>query len=125
MMKTLIRHSAFSSILLSIFVAVSAAQAQQSSVSKPGTKAARPVPKAAFAHLVSLAILPASISLAGPNAAQRVVVEGTFSDGHQEDLTGKSKTTSSNPELVRIDDQGFVEPVADGKATLRATVEDA
>lgn len=78
--------------------------------------------KAATSRLISLAILPASISLAGPNAAQRVVVEGTFSDGHQEDLTGKSKITSSNPELARINDGGFVEPVADGKATLRATV---
>ena len=34
--------------------------------------------------------------------AQRVVVEGTFSDGHQEDLTSKAKITSSDTDIVGV-----------------------
>lgn len=140
MTKTSILRGALTAVLSASFlvagVLVFGFESQQAAPAKPsamqpapkGPKtvaahAARPKAgsKAANSRLVSLAILPASISLTGPNATQRVVVEGSFSDGHQEDLTSKSKVTSSNPEYARVNDSGFIEPVADGKSTLRAS----
>jgi hypothetical protein len=80
------------------------------------------VAKAATPQLSSLTILPNSIHLSGPNAVQRVVVEGTFSDGHQEDLTDKAKLSAFSSDIAHVSENGFVAPVADGKTTLRAAV---
>lgn len=70
------------------------------------------------AELRQLKIYPAEIVLAGPRASQRVVVEGEFSDGHQEDLTSQVKISASNPQVISIDEHGFVKPVSDGAADL-------
>jgi len=74
------------------------------------------------ARLVKLELLPSSIELTGPKAKQRLVVEGTFSDGHQEDLTGQAKIVSSSPQIASVNSQGVVIPSADGKAALQASV---
>src|ERR1700758_3701168 len=47
------------------------------------------------AALVNIRILPASMDLVSPRFTQRLVVEGTFADGHQEDLTSKARLSSS------------------------------
>ncbi len=77
-------------------------------------------PSAKTVALEKLSILPASIVLTGPGASQRLVVEGLFKDGHEEDLTSQAKLTSSRPWIASIDDQGLVHAVADGRAQLRA-----
>src|SRR4051812_21734482 len=41
--------------------------------------------------LTKIEILPSSIELAGPRYSQRLVVEGTFADGHQEDVTSEAQ----------------------------------
>jgi uncharacterized protein DUF1549/uncharacterized protein DUF1553 len=74
----------------------------------------------ARAAIRELTILPASIALDGPRASQRLVVEAVFSDGHDEDVTGEAKLSSSNPRVAAID-QGFVKPGADGDASVRAS----
>jgi Protein of unknown function (DUF1549)/Protein of unknown function (DUF1553)/Bacterial Ig-like domain (group 2) len=72
--------------------------------------------------LVKIAILPASISIEGPRYKQRLVVEGTFADGHQEDLTSQAKLLSSNPKVAEIDKDHFAIPQSDGQATITAAV---
>ncbi len=77
-------------------------------------------PKAA---LTRVEILPASIELIGPRYSQRLVVEGTFADGHQEDLTSQARIVSSDGEIAVVDKDDFVVPRADGRATIAAAVE--
>src|SRR5208283_4805157 len=46
--------------------------------------------------LVKIDILPAAITISGAHDNQRLIVEGTFTDGHQEDLTAQATFASSN-----------------------------
>jgi hypothetical protein len=94
------------------------------SPAKAAAPAVRPVASHSSAKpsaLKQISILPASITLDGPSAAQRLLVEGLFEDGHEEDLTPQSgaKVTSSKPDLASVEN-GFVRPVADGHATVVA-----
>ncbi len=104
---------------------------QDASMAKPRPAASKaagaqsirnPKIRAASPRLVKIEFLSQSITLSGPNAKQRLVVEGTFSDGHQEDLTAKAKIVSADPAIVRLNDEGFAMPVNDGKTMLRASV---
>lgn len=69
--------------------------------------------------LTRLAIYPSSISITSPRFTVRLVVEGTFSDGHQEDLTAKARITPSDPKIALVDKEAVVHPQADGQATIR------
>jgi hypothetical protein len=71
--------------------------------------------------LSKLEILPASISIVGPRYTQRVVVEATFVDGRQEDVTAGAQITSSDPKIARVDNEGLVWPQSDGHTTLTAS----
>src|SRR6185437_1007163 len=88
----------------------------------PPATLAEPVnyPKSALAKID---ILPASIALVGPRYSQRLVVEGTFADGHQEDLTAQAQITSSDGNIASVDKDDFVQPRAGGHTTIAATVE--
>jgi uncharacterized protein DUF1549/uncharacterized protein DUF1553 len=91
-------------------------------ISKPKA----PQPKVLHAQsqaqrLTELRILPSAIRLAGPVASQRLVVEGKFADGHEEDLTNEAKLSSSNPHVAVLDNLPGVVAAGDGHATLRAT----
>lgn len=70
--------------------------------------------------LSRLELLPISISIVGPRYTQRVVVEATFVDGHQEDVTGEAQITSSDPKIARVDNEGLVWPQSDGHAAITA-----
>ncbi len=72
--------------------------------------------------LKEIKILPPSISVTGPRYSQRLVVEGIFADGHQEDITGQARITSSDPKVALVDHEAFVRPQSDGKATVTAVV---
>ncbi|MGA2072251.1 MAG: DUF1549 domain-containing protein [Terriglobia bacterium] len=91
------------------------------------TRAARrPQPVAAHTTfkgvaLSKLEVLPTSISITGPRYTQRVVVEATFVDGRQEDVTAEAQITSIDPRIVRVDQEGLVWPQSDGRSTLTAT----
>src|SRR6185312_4811249 len=108
-----------------------AGDANYHQTAKPKTstpaKAAEPVavpanyPKAA---LTKIEILPASIELGGARYSQRLIVEGTFADGHQEDLTSQAQIVTSDDKIAVVDKDDFAQPRADGRATMTATVQD-
>src|SRR5437867_3989920 len=68
--------------------------------------------------LRQIRILPSSITLSGPRASQRFLIEGEFEDGHWEDVTSKAKFSCSNLQVAAVDPQHLVQPKADGEARL-------
>lgn len=70
--------------------------------------------------LTKIEILPAAISILGPHYQQRLVVEGTFADGHEEDLTSEAALASSDSKTASVDKSGFVLPHSDGESTISA-----
>src|SRR5215469_16843489 len=94
---------------------------RENSYSSSKTKAVEPVaahasyPKSA---LTNIEVLPSSISLVGPRYEQRVVVEGTFADGHQEDLTSQAKLASSDEKVAALDNGDLLCPQGDGHTSL-------
>ncbi|HXE15294.1 MAG TPA: DUF1549 domain-containing protein [Bryobacteraceae bacterium] len=73
--------------------------------------------------LTKIELLPSSIEFVGPRYSQRLVVEGTFADGHQEDLTSQAQIASSDSKITLVDKDGFVRPRGDGEATITALVQ--
>ncbi len=71
--------------------------------------------------LAKIDILPAAIAISGSHYSQRLIVEGTYTDGHQEDLTAQAALTVSNPKVARISN-AFAVAEGDGQATLTATL---
>jgi hypothetical protein len=67
----------------------------------------------------ALEALPATVSLTGPAAAQRLVVFGVAPEGTRRDLTAEAQLEVLDPAIARIDDQGQIRPVADGSAEVR------
>ena len=100
----------------------------QSDMSKPESTSPRTTiaPVAAHAHnnspMVKIDLLPATISFNGPRYDQQLVVEGTFADGHREDLTAVATMTSSSAQIASVDKGGLTHPQGDGQATLTASV---
>ena len=48
--------------------------------------------------LAKIEILPGAITISGSHYDQRLVVEGTYTDGHQEDLTAQATFAILEPE---------------------------
>jgi len=71
--------------------------------------------------LVKIDILPAAVSISGAHYNQRLIVEGTYKDGHQEDLTAQATLALSNPKVARIADD-FAVAEGDGQAAITATL---
>jgi len=67
-------------------------------------------------------ILPPQITLIGPKASQRLLVEARRDGRFVGDWTAKAVFASSNPKVARVDKNGVVRPADDGTATLTATV---
>src|SRR5690348_3472729 len=72
--------------------------------------------------LLKIEILPSSISIEGPRYNQRLVIEGTFADGHQEDVTSQATITSSNSKVAIVDKDNYAVPQSDGQTTFTAIV---
>jgi hypothetical protein len=70
--------------------------------------------------LSKIEILPAAITISGSHYNQRVIVEGTYADGHQEDLTTQATFASSNPKVAQIANP-FADPQGNGQAMITAT----
>jgi hypothetical protein len=71
--------------------------------------------------LTRIEILPAAITIAGAHYNQRLVVEGVYTDGHQEDLTAQATLVSSNPKIARITND-FAIAQGNGQTAIAATV---
>lgn len=72
--------------------------------------------------LAKIAILPSAVSVAGPHYSQRLLVEGTFLDGHQEDLTARARLSVSSGAVGMVDTNHVLLPVAAGRATITASL---
>lgn len=60
--------------------------------------------KLSLTSLTRIQILPSSFAITGPHAGQRLLVEGTFADGHEEELTSKVTVTISNPSVAKVEE---------------------
>ena len=58
--------------------------------------------------------------LIGPDAAQQILVTGTFSSGQVRDLTRQARYSSAPAGIVSIDPSGMVTPLQDGQAEITA-----
>ncbi len=71
--------------------------------------------------LARIELLPVAIAISGSHYNQRLVVEGTFTDGHEEDVTAQAVLKSSDPKIAKIiNDYAIAQ--GDGKATISAIV---
>lgn len=107
---------AFSRLALALFVG--------SSLLHGAARAASVEPGKPVAPLASLAIENGSgpqTVLRGPDARQQMVVTGKLADGKLIDVTGDVKYEVSPAGVIEIDETGLIKPLADGKATLKAT----
>ena len=68
----------------------------------------------------SLTILPETVSLTGPHASQRLLVEELKNGNLYGQVTEGVTFHSSNPKVVRLEN-GVAFPVGNGKATITAT----
>ena len=115
-MKSLARTCAV--LLLTVSSAVldfRAAQGIQPVASHPPVQSS-----AKIAALKQVSILPSSVSLTGPAASQRFLVEALFSDGHEEDVTTRAILSVSHPGVATVR-EGLVQPLADGQMKVRAS----
>jgi hypothetical protein len=87
----------------------------------PANKHANP-PLTSLATLTKIAILPSSVSITGPHYNQRLIIEGTFLDGHHEDLTSRATLAISNPDIGSLNKDHVFLPGSDGRATITATL---
>lgn len=76
-----------------------------------------------LAQLAKIVIFPSSISITGQRYSQRLLVEGTFADGHQEELTSRAQIAISDAMVAAADTDGVVIPRGDGQATATATIQ--
>ncbi len=65
-----------------------------------------------------LEAFPEIVLLTGPAATQHLVVIGIGADGSSRDLTTEAKLVSESPDVVRIDGDGTIRPVVDGRAKV-------
>ena len=77
---------------------------------------------ASLALLTKIQLFPSSLAITGPHFGQRLIVEGTFADGHEEELTSTAAVTISNTSVARIENGSIVFPLSDGQATIAATI---
>jgi hypothetical protein len=78
--------------------------------------------KSSLAGLQKIAIIPSSISVLGPRYGQRILVEGEFIDGHQEELTSQAVVSVSDPRVAKVGNDHIVLPLGDGHAAITATL---
>jgi hypothetical protein len=78
-------------------------------------------PPACIARDIS--ILPANVALVGPQTNQHLIVLDVMDGKVIGDLTDHAKFTSSNPEVVTVDETGVLRPAGDGEAVVNADVQ--
>jgi hypothetical protein len=91
-------------------------------VSNPSANKPAVTQLSSLVNLTKIAILPSSISITGPHCSQRLLVEGAFLDGHEEDLTSRAIFAISNTGVGILSEDHVLSPVADGHAAITATL---
>ena len=103
------RRSIPASVLCGWLIAVASLSESRLCGAKPALLQSSPV---------SLLVFPARVRLFGPEASQRLVVVGVDADGTSRDLTREVTIESRTPDRVRVESDGAIRPVADGRAEL-------
>lgn len=85
---------------LCLLAPAEAASARKKAPAPKRAAVRNPAVKPAADPVRSLSVLPASIMLDGPEAAQTVLVTGVTASGRQVDLTGSAVLKSSNPKVA-------------------------
>jgi hypothetical protein len=67
-------------------------------------------------------LLPEQVTLHGPRDMQRFLVLHQAKGRYIGDATGEAQFTSSQPNVVTVDEAGYLQPVGDGDAVITATV---
>jgi hypothetical protein len=67
-------------------------------------------------------LLPSDVTLTGQGATQRLLVARMEDQLAVADHTAAAKFSSTNPSIVKVDETGVLEAVADGQATITARV---
>jgi uncharacterized protein DUF1549/uncharacterized protein DUF1553/Big-like domain-containing protein len=71
----------------------------------------------AFAQ--TLAVLPPTVDLTGPEGRQQLLAQASLAD-HQEDWTRDAAWSSSDAKIAAVDEHGLVRPTGDGEARITA-----
>jgi hypothetical protein len=72
-----------------------------------------------------IAILPAETTLTGPHAVQHLIVESVVDSRFVGDRTNSAKFATSDDGVAKVSESGVVRPIANGEATITATVDGA
>lgn len=83
---------------------------------------ARPAAPQPPLRLQELSVLPPSVVIDRPQATQRLIVTGRFSDGSVRDLTGKVSLSASEQRVFSVAPGAMVVPKNNGKGSLTARV---
>lgn len=67
---------------------------------------------------VRLEVFPSRVRLFGPEAVECVVVLGVEAGGTRRDLTSVARLESKTPDRVKVDPDGAIRPVADGRGEV-------
>jgi hypothetical protein len=67
---------------------------------------------------------PTELLLPSPNDRAQLVLVGRYSSGQLHDLTHEVTYSVTPAGIIQVDSEGFVAPLADGKATITATASD-
>jgi uncharacterized protein DUF1549/uncharacterized protein DUF1553/Big-like domain-containing protein len=71
---------------------------------------------------LSVRVVPSDVVLWGKNASQRFLVQGTFADGLERDITHLSRFSISDSTIVKIDERGGVKALTNGEVLLKVEV---
>src|SRR5262245_44727594 len=75
----------------------------------------------ALALAADLALVPAEVPLAGPDARQQLLVLTRVGEQLVGDATARAKFATSNPAVASVDESGEVRAVGNGEAVISAT----
>ena len=70
----------------------------------------------------SVTVQPPAIELRHQRQPHGLQVLGTSADGYSLDLRGQAKYVSGDPKVARVDEQGWVHPLANGQTQVTVTV---
>ena len=73
----------------------------------------------------TLVVVPADVSLIGPDAVQRLLVTGPARDGRQHDSSRQAAYESSDATVAAVAADGLITPRGNGKAEVRIRLGDA
>src|SRR5205823_6507428 len=69
-----------------------------------------------------ISVDPAAVQLRNTRQPQSLQVLGATADGYTLDLRAQARFTSANPQIVTVDERGWVRAVASGQTQVEITV---